>query len=46
MASNSKKTKRIRDRKRKPNKANQKSDRRRIEKNREILRELESKDAT
>ena len=44
MASNSKKTKAIRDRKTKPNKANLKANMKRIQKNTEILRELAGKD--
>ncbi|MDY6972567.1 MAG: hypothetical protein SV775_09595 [Thermodesulfobacteriota bacterium] len=42
MASNSKKTKRIRHRKKKPNKANQKANQTRIQRNAEMLRELAS----
>lgn len=44
MSSNSKKTKRIRDRKAAPNKENQKKDRKRIKKNQELLRELAARD--
>jgi hypothetical protein len=44
MASNSKKTKAIRDRKTKPNKANLKVNIKRIQKNTQILRELAEKD--
>jgi transaldolase len=44
MASKTKKTKAARKRKKKPNKANLKKDQKRIERNREILRELEEKD--
>ena len=44
MASKRKKTKRIRDRKKKPSKANLKADMKRIQKNKEILRDLASKD--
>jgi hypothetical protein len=44
MASNAKKTKAIRNWKNKPNKANQKADSKRIQKNTEILRELAEKD--
>lgn len=46
MASKTKKTKRVRDRKKKPNKANLETDRKRIEKNLEILRDLAEKDAS
>jgi hypothetical protein len=46
MASKSKKTEAARKRKRKPNKANLKKDQKRIQRNREILRELEEKDAS
>jgi len=46
MASKTKKTKAARKRKRKPNKANLKADQKRIERNLEILRELEEKDAS
>ena len=46
MASKTKKTKAARKRKRKPNKANLKKDQKRIEKNREILRELGEKNAS
>lgn len=42
MASNSKKTKRIRNRKAKPNKQNLKSDMSRVKKNAQILRDLAS----
>ena len=44
MASNAKKTKNIRGWKKKPNKANQKAEMKRIQKNQEILRDLASKD--
>jgi len=44
MSSNSKKTKRIRDRKTAPNRENQKKDRKRIQKNQELLRALATKD--
>jgi len=44
MASKTKKTKRIRDRKKRPNKANLKTDMKRIQKNIEILRDLAAKD--
>ena len=44
MTSNAKKTKAKRNRKARPNKANQKSDMKRIQKNIEILRELAAKD--
>jgi len=44
MGSNLKKTKLIRSRKAKPNKANQKANMKRIQKNQEILKELASKD--
>ena len=44
MSSNAKKTKAIRKWKSKPNKANQKADMKRIQKNVEILRELAEKD--
>lgn len=44
MASQTKKAKRIRSWKNKPNKANLKANMKRIEKNREILQELASKD--
>ena len=44
MAAKGKKTKRIRDRKKSPNKANLKADMRRIQRNREILRDLAVKD--
>ncbi|MFC1534659.1 hypothetical protein ACFL7M_14995 [Thermodesulfobacteriota bacterium] len=44
MTSKAKKTKARRNRKARPNKANQKSDRKRIQSNTEILRELASKD--
>ena len=44
MASQTKKAKRIRNWKSKPNKANLKADMKRIEKNRRILEELASKD--
>jgi len=44
MASKSKKTEAIRNRKDKPNAENQKKDRRRIEQNRERLREWAAKD--
>jgi hypothetical protein len=46
MSSNAKKTKRIRDNKKKPNKANLKATIKRIEKNREVLAELAAKDAS
>jgi hypothetical protein len=46
MASKTKKTKAARKRKKKPNKANLKKDEKRIERNLEILRELEEKDAS
>jgi len=46
MASNSKKTKTIRDRKKKPNKQNLKANLKRIQKNAEILRELSSNKET
>jgi hypothetical protein len=42
MASNSKKTKAIRSRKRRPNKENMKKDHKRIQRNNELLRELAS----
>ena len=42
MASKTKKVKRIRDRKKRPNKSNQKADMKRVQRNREILRDLES----
>jgi len=42
MASNRKKTKRIRNKKDRPNKANLKANMKRIQKNTEILRELAS----
>ena len=45
MASNSKRTEAIRKRKAKPNTGNLKKNRERVEKNREILRELAAKDA-
>ena len=45
MGSSAKKTGRIRDRKKSPNKKNLKADMKRIQKNNEILRELASKDA-
>ena len=44
MASNSKRTKAIRDRKDQPNRDNLKKNRKRIEQNREILRELAAKE--
>ena len=44
MASNTKKTKKIRARKRRANKANLKANLKRIQKNAEILRELTSDD--
>lgn len=44
MSSNAKKTKAIRQNKTKPNKANLKADQKRQQKNREILKELASKD--
>lgn len=44
MTSNAKKTKAIRNWKDKPNKANQKANKKRIQKNIEILRELAKKD--
>ena len=44
MVSTGKKTKRIRDRKKRPNKANLKADMKRLQKNREILRDLAAKD--
>ncbi len=44
MASNSKKTKRIRSRKAKPNRRNLKADQKRIQRNAEILKELASKE--
>ncbi|MBW2063779.1 MAG: hypothetical protein JRJ03_02480 [Deltaproteobacteria bacterium] len=40
MASKTKKTRRIRDRKKRPNKANLKADMKRIKRNTELLREL------
>jgi hypothetical protein len=46
MASKTKKTKAARKRKKKPNKANLKKDQKRIERNLEILRELEEKNAS
>lgn len=46
MASKRKKTEGARKRKKKPNKANLKADQKRIEKNLEILRDLEEKDAS
>ena len=46
MTSPAKKTKSIRNRKKRPNKANLKADMKRIQKNREILKELASKDKT
>ena len=46
MASNSKKRKRIRSNKKKPHRANLKADKKRIEKNKEILAELAAKDAS
>jgi len=45
MASNSKRTEAVRDRKDKPNRDNLKKNRKRIEQNREILRELAAKDS-
>ena len=44
MVSKAKKTKSIRARKTKPNKANLKADMKRLQKNREILRDLAAKD--
>ena len=44
MASHTKKAKRIRGRKQAPNKVNLKANKKRIEKNAEILRELAEKD--
>ena len=44
MASNSKKTKKIRGWKKKPNKANLKADLKRTQKNNDVLRELASKE--
>jgi hypothetical protein len=44
MTSNSKKTKAIRGRKTKPNKANLKANMKRIQKNTDLLRELAEKD--
>ncbi|MBW1998182.1 MAG: hypothetical protein JRJ29_09490 [Deltaproteobacteria bacterium] len=44
MASKTKKTRRIRDRKKRPNKVNLKADMKRIKKNTELLRELSEKD--
>jgi len=44
MVSKAKKTKRIRDRKKRPNKDNLKADMKRLQKNREILRDLAAKD--
>ncbi|MBW2609394.1 MAG: hypothetical protein JRC68_03505 [Deltaproteobacteria bacterium] len=46
MGSTAKKTKVIRSRKARPNKANQKADRKRNQKNIEILRDLAAKDKT
>lgn len=46
MASNSKKTKRIRHRKAAPNKRNLKADQKRLQRNTEILKELASKEET
>lgn len=46
MASNAKKTEAIRRIKRRPNKANQKADMKRIQRNREILRELTEKETS
>ena len=46
MASNSKKTQRIRDRKSKPNKQNLKGNLKRIQQNADILRELSSNKET
>ena len=46
MASKTKKTKAIRKWKKRANKANIKADKKRIEKNREILRELAEKDGS
>ncbi len=46
MASNTKKTKRIRARKKRPNKANLKATLKRIQRNAEILRELASTEET
>jgi hypothetical protein len=43
MASNTKKTKNIRNRKKRPNKSNMKANMKRIQRNVEILRELASK---
>jgi hypothetical protein len=45
MASNSKKTEAIRSRKARPNRENLKKNAKRIDRNREILRELASKDS-
>ena len=44
MGSNLKRTKNIRSRKAAPNKENQKKDRKRVQKNQELLRELAAKD--
>jgi hypothetical protein len=46
MASKRKKTKAIRNRKKRANKSNLKADRKRIEKNREALRKLAEQDAS
>jgi len=46
MTSKRKKTEGARKRKKKPNKANLKADQKRIDKNREILRELQEKDGS
>ena len=46
MASKTKKTKRIRDRKKRPDKSNLKADMKRIQKNLEILRNLAEKDGS
>ena len=46
MASKAKKTKSIRNRKKRAHKPNLKADEKRIQKNREILRDLASKDET
>ena len=43
MGSKTKKVKCIRDRKKRPNKSNQKADMKRVQRNREILKELESR---
>ena len=44
MVSKAKKTKKIRDRKKRPNKLNLKTDMKRLQKNREILRDLAAED--